>query len=92
MVYKCEDCDKVYKNKDGLRQHIKIKHSTSVESVQCTKCDKYFVNKYSLNDHLRQVHPSKLHSCSFCGSSFKASIGIKRKHFEFWVSLIDFIF
>ncbi len=72
MVYKCDDCDKEYKYKDGLRQHIDFKHSR-IESLQCVKCDKHFVNKLSLNTHVRQAHPSKLHSCPFCGSSFKAS-------------------
>ncbi len=76
MVYKCKNCDKIYKTKDGLRVHIKFKHS-KIESLQCVKCGKHFVNKYSLKNHLRHVHPSKLHSCTFCGSSFKASIGIK---------------
>jgi hypothetical protein len=77
MDYKCEDCDKIYKNKNRLQKHIKIKHSTSVQSVQCVKCDKQFLNKYSLQQHLYYVHPSKLHSCTFCGSSFKASIRTK---------------
>ncbi len=77
MVYKCDDCEKEYKTKDGLRVHIEIKHSTSVQSLQCVKCDKHFLNKHSLKNHLRRVHPSLLHSCTLCGSSFKASIGIK---------------
>ncbi len=72
MVYQCENCDKIYKTKDSLRIHIKIKHSTA-ESKQCIKCDKHFSNKWSLNDHVRQAHQYKLHSCTFCGSSFKAS-------------------
>ncbi len=78
MVYKCEDCDKVYKKKDSLRQHTELKHST-IQSLQCVKCDKRFVNKYKLRKHVYQVHPSKLHSCSFCGSSFKAS----RKYLDY---------
>ncbi len=78
MVYKCEDCNKEYKMKDGLQAHIEIIHSR-IHSFQCVKCDKYFQNKYSLKNHLYQVHPSKLHSCTFCGSSFKAS----RKWLEF---------
>jgi hypothetical protein len=82
MGYECEDCDKVYKKKDGLRAHIKIKHSKN-QSLQCDKCYKYFLNKYKLKDHVRGVHPSKLHSCTFCGSSFKAS-WIK---FKFFVSI-----
>ncbi len=73
MVYNCDDCDKEYKTKDSLRNHIKLKHS-KVQPLQCVKCDKYFLNKYSLNKHVYQVHPSKLHSCPFCGSSFTASI------------------
>ncbi len=72
MVYKCEDCDKEYKTKDGLRIHINLKHSR-VQSLQCVKCDKHFLHKYSLTQHLYNVHPSRLHSCAFCGSSFKAS-------------------
>ncbi len=77
MVYKCENCDKVYKTKDFLRGHIKLKHS-AIKSLQCAKCDKHFENKNSLKRHLYNVHPSKLHSCTFCGSSFKAS----RKYFD----------
>ncbi len=80
MVYQCENCNKLYKTKDGLRQHIKIKHST-VQSLQCVKCDKYFVNKYLLKEHLYKTHPTKLHACTFCESSFKASIGIKSNYF-----------
>ncbi len=72
MDYKCDDCTKIYTTKNALRQHIKIKHST-IQSLQCVKCDKHFLNNRSLNKHLYKVHPSKLHSCTFCGSSFKAS-------------------
>jgi uncharacterized C2H2 Zn-finger protein len=72
MVYKCENCDKVYKRKDSLRDHIKLKHS-KVQSLKCVKCDKHFLNKRSLTQHLYKVHPTKLHSCTFCVSSFKAS-------------------
>jgi NAD-dependent SIR2 family protein deacetylase len=81
MVYQCENCDKVYKKKGGLQQHIKVKHSR-IESLQCIKCDKYFVNKYKLRHHLYKTHPSKLHSCIFCGSSFKAS----RKYLDFIIN------
>ncbi len=70
MIYKC---DKTYKKKNYLQQHIKLKHS-KVEPLQCLKCDKHFVNKYSLGNHVRLVHPSKLLTCTFCRSSFKASI------------------
>jgi hypothetical protein len=83
MVYKCENCDKIYKKKKYLREHIKIKHSRSVKPLQCVKCDQFFLNKYALKKHLYQVHPSKLHSCTFCGSSFKAS----RKYFNSVVSI-----
>jgi hypothetical protein len=73
MVYKCDNCDQVCKNKKYLQEHIQLKHSR-IESLTCVKCDKYFLNKYSLKRHLYRTHPSKLHSCTFCGSSFKASI------------------
>jgi hypothetical protein len=74
MGYQCKKCDKKYKKKDYLREHIQIKHS-KVQSLKCAKCDKHFVNKYSLKWRLCRVHPSKakLHCCSFCGSNFKAS-------------------
>ncbi len=76
MVHECGNCDKVYKTKHCLRNHINFKHS-KVQLIQCVKCDKQFLNKYSLKRHVRQVHPSNLHSCTFCGSSYKASMGIK---------------
>ncbi len=76
MVYQCDDCDREYKKKAYLQEHIQIKHSI-VQSLQCEKCDKYFSNKRSLKDHVHGVHPTKLHSCTFCGSSFTASLGIK---------------
>ncbi len=73
MVYECGKCtNKTYKKKNSLQKHIKIKHSKN-QSLRCSKCDKYFSNKYSLQQHFYSVHPSKLHSCSFCGSSYKAS-------------------
>ncbi len=72
MIYKCHDCDNVCKTKKCLQVHVKIKHSR-IEPLQCVKCDKHFLNEYSLKQHLYKVHPSKLHSCTFCGSSFKAS-------------------
>jgi hypothetical protein len=85
MDYKCEDCDKIYKTKDSLRQHIKLKHS-KVQSLQCDKCDKICLNEYSLKDHLYHIHPSKLQSCSFCGSRFKAS-----RNYIWILSIIGFI-
>jgi hypothetical protein len=75
MVYKCKNCDQVCKTKYSLQVHIQIKHS-KVQKLKCVKCEKHFMNKYSFNKHVRQVHPSKLHSCTFCGSSFKVSIRI----------------
>ncbi len=72
MVYRCEDCDKLCKTKVSLRQHNNLKHSKS-QPIKCVKCDKHFSNKLSLKQHLYGVHPSKLHSCTFCGLSFKAS-------------------
>ncbi len=49
MIYKCENCDKVYKKKKYLQEHSKLEHSR-LESVQCEKCDKYFPNKHSLKN------------------------------------------
>ena len=39
----------------------------------CNMCTKQFKSIQNLNQHFRRVHPSKLHSCTFCGSSFKVS-------------------
>ena len=85
MFYKCEDCDITYKTKKSLREHIKIKHS-AIESLECSKCNKHFLNKLSLNKHLYRVHPSKLHSCTFCGSSFK----VRRKYLDFIINCLHY--
>jgi uncharacterized Zn-finger protein len=69
MVYGCNDCDKKYKTKASLQEHIKLKNS-KVHSSQCEKCDKQFLNNGSLKRHLNDTRPSKLHSCTYCESSF----------------------
>jgi hypothetical protein len=39
-VYKCTECDKIYKNKSGFYKHAKLKHNTSDEQPVKTQNDK----------------------------------------------------
>ena len=51
-----ELCQKTYKYKHNLMEHIKTKHSRK-EIFKCTKCGKDYEQNYSLNRHLKNCSP-----------------------------------
>ena len=77
--YKCHhfDCNKVYKSKAALKQHI-LAHHTEGEVHSCPKCCKTFKTEYLLKKHLSVTcSDSKPHSCKVCGKSFKLMAKLK---------------
>ena len=65
---KCEICDKVFKKKGALNEHVKLVHH-KIKNHICTLCQ-YRTNKPSnLNRHLINVHHQKI-KCNFCELEF----------------------
>lgn len=65
----CTLCDKVYKNGEILRQHMKSHHVTG--TIECPNCKLTFTSLRSLKYHEQRKH-SNLEPvpCSFCGKKF----------------------
>ena len=69
QTFKCDHCEKVFKNKTRLLLHQKNVNGTTTKK-QCPECANFYIN---LNDHIRTLHkgeikPSlkyktKCHSC-----------------------------
>lgn len=64
---KCDQCDKIFTNKDYLEMHIVNKHRKQVKKqlintkeFYCSDCKKYFSNKYFFKSHLSKFHGKKL--------------------------------
>lgn len=54
MEHKCEICNKIFKFRSRLVQHLKRKFSCSNESLTCNKCGKIFSRIDSLKRHLKK--------------------------------------
>lgn len=71
-TFQCELClpkIRVFKRKQGLNEHIKLKHGkTPQEPVLCDICNLPFVNDQSLNTHKNKYHPDEQlnYPCSKC--------------------------
>lgn len=65
----CTLCDKVYKNSEILRQHMKSHHVTG--TIECPNCKLTFTSLRSLKYHEQRKH-SNLEPvpCTFCGKKF----------------------
>lgn len=65
----CTLCDKVYKNSEILRQHMKSHHVTG--TIECPSCKLTFTSLRSLKYHEQRKH-SNLEPvpCTFCGKKF----------------------
>ena len=66
----CEQCHKLFKNKDTLRAHIKYVHN-KVKTWKCSFCSMSFGRRSELVVHERESHTGTFpFSCSQCDKSF----------------------
>ena len=74
--YKCDKCDKAFKDYTGLRFHKESHQET--KKYQCDICEnKGFRRLEDLNQHKLKHEGVKLHVCSFCAKSFSTSSSLK---------------
>ena len=84
MRYTCDICEKVFKNKNGLKTHYNIKHDIgALQPKACNICDKTLIGSLTL--HINNVHgKKKIHKCDSCSKYFSTlgslKIHIKRVH------------
>ena len=73
ITYECEHCQLTFKSKDGLRDHIKIKHTLDCNEYKCEECE--YVTRgrgANLERHIAAIHRKEKFLCDQC--SFKTTV------------------
>lgn len=74
---KCEVCEKFFKSKNHLRQHMRVHFGQ--RNFQCNLCVKKFYKIYHLKLHKFIAHSGiKPFMCDECGAAFSRSADLKR--------------
>ena len=78
-LYKCDQCNKTFKQPDYLRNHNAFVHGIgNRKSHQCNECSKVFKRSADFKRHVNIVHRGiKDFQCNLCGKSFDKSIHLK---------------
>ena len=70
-MFECESCDKSFKQKGNLKNHIHTIHN-GYKDHNCEYCGKSLTRANVLKKHINTVHNSyKDHKCDYCGKSLK---------------------
>lgn len=62
----CPTCNKLFRDENSLRVHIRVIHSHPLEMFQCGNCSKTFTRKYHLTRHLKIHEQIKRYKCQNC--------------------------
>ena len=79
---KCDECELVLKNKESLRNHIKVVHVAS-RPFSCDICNASFKSKAHLACHTVIHSDKKPFSCEICEKTFKllqSKVGHMKTH------------
>ena len=61
--YRCEICDKEFRSRRYVTQHIKVAHQ-KIREHKCPECGRQFTQRTSMVLHVRSVHQkTRAHSC-----------------------------
>uniref|UniRef100_A0A336KKG1 CSON012698 protein n=1 Tax=Culicoides sonorensis TaxID=179676 RepID=A0A336KKG1_CULSO len=74
-MYKCENCDKSYRQLASLKTHMLSHNQTTAKPFICNICDKDFTQKSGLKKHLLTHSDLKMFKCTEenCGKEFRYS-------------------
>ncbi|XP_055615238.1 transcription factor grauzone-like [Toxorhynchites rutilus septentrionalis] len=84
-AFKCEICEKTYKNRFGYNRHKKESHATELErAFQCHRCPKSFVRERALEKHLsdHETLDNGTAKCETCGKCF-SNINVLKNHIKY---------
>ena len=69
--FKCQHCDKLYKNQTCLTEHIEVMHSDKKPEYTCEQCGKVYNRLRSLKFHQQEhVNGKKMYKCAFCPKQY----------------------
>ena len=78
ITFKCEICDKEFKNNNGLKKHFNVVHNF-VKEHQCNICQKVYKIQSQLTIHVKISHDiKKHHECDLCEKSFSRAWILKQ--------------
>ena len=78
--YKCNICDKIFRNKKGKCYHDAC--VTGIKPYQCTLCDKSFVKRSHFEYHERVHRGYKPYKCNLCDKAFPQQNKLNRHMFS----------
>ena len=70
LTFACDQCDKVYKTKQGLDRHVKVDHGAVKEQYVCDVCKRSFKYRATVVEHMRMYHLERPIKCEHCDASF----------------------
>ncbi|VEN35909.1 unnamed protein product [Callosobruchus maculatus] len=86
ILSRCIYCNKTFKSKQGLDDHIVKRHPDTIESVsskihECTQCTYKTTKSSNIRQHLITNHPEVtgnriLSRCIYCNKTFKSKQGL----------------
>lgn len=74
LRFQCDECGKIFKWKDTLKDHLILKHQHSEPGTKllwCHFCSKKFLHKTQLEYHLPKHNDFRPYQCQKCGKRFK---------------------
>lgn len=72
-MHPCQVCDKVFKTRGHLKNHLQCVHNIDTRWYECPFCELKFKHPTTLAQHLSHIHDwgTKWYHCSHCEEKFK---------------------
>ncbi len=78
-AHHCDQCERTFKWKDSLRNHVKTVHSDETgRTYSCEICAASYFTQNALTNHKRYKHPTVQHPCPVCQKLFPLKHDLRR--------------